>query len=71
MPPIIQKMEKSVKTLTFRVVLDSLRTVYQVFDTFFSFSLIRSNFVRDQIHGARNYQQAVAKYKESWISRAD
>ena len=29
------KTEKSVKYLKFRVALDSLRTVWQVFDTFF------------------------------------
>ena len=34
---ILQSMKnkKSVKTLTFWVALDSLRTVWQVFDTFF------------------------------------
>ena len=39
---ILQSMknEKGVKTLIFRVVLDSLRTVCQVFDTFFSFFML-------------------------------
>ena len=41
------KTEKSVKTLTLRVVLDSLRTVCHVFETFFIFQankLRSSNF---------------------------
>ena len=45
------KTEKSVKTLTFRVVLDFPRTVCQVFDTFFHLPgetiLRNSNFGND------------------------
>ena len=47
-------MKKSVKTLTFRVALDSLRMVWQVFGTFFDLpgeTILRSsNFGDEEWH---------------------
>ena len=52
-----RKMGKSVKYLKFRVALESLRTVWQVFDTFFNLpgkAILRSsNFGDDEWHVRR------------------